>query len=1700
MIPESNGTVLDFRYSTISHHKYQFSQLDIANDAKGLSNTARGKISAQTNLKNYQISLDKDLKELHLKTPTGSKRIYVRLHGYKPDEKDWGIKGQVLSKYLLTSEQLPNGNYIKYEWDKDNILKKIWTTDPTGKITYASAKFHYFGKVKTYKGDLEKYKNKKYQTKGDFEVITSDGRTLRYEYSREGKPKVKCRWNLRCIKSSCYPTEQLSYDHKIFDKQVLTDIRLPDNRFVGFTYYHLGNNDLGWFKVQVKNPEHPNYGRVKDLLAPIGYDATRHTSYRFNYDAGNRVTGVLDIAGNATNYYWDPDFRLLGKNRLNGSQLYSSEKFVWGTEENASNLLCKSFLDSSSTVVNATRYHYDSKGNVLQENFYGNLSGLSSNSSLDSQGFPAADEVYTKHYRYTDDARNLLICSEEQNGLKIHYEYLPNTNLCIKELTYDKDRLVQRKFYGYNQYRTVGYEITDDGSSPNENDFSNIRTRTFKVITPYHSGPYIGMPHIIEENYWNGSHDVRLKKTVLHYTTGGKICQKDIYDASNVHRYSLSYKYNSQGQLIEETNALGQVARYGYDVVGNKALSQDFSGVVSQMGYDYSNRLISVSEKGQDGQIHTTYHEYDGKSNRIKTIDYLGNETRYVYDAFNNLIETYLPVQKNTEGNVFQPVIKTTYDSAGRKISETDGEGHTTRTAYNAYNKPTSIQHPDGTEERYIYNFDDTLKTYINTEDTETHYTYDSLKRPLSKTIVAKGEVLTSESFTYHNLLLASHTDPEGHTTYYEYDAAGRKIAEEKAGKRTEYGYDALGRLEKIRKGDLITIKAYDLLDRLIEEKEENPSGELFTKVWTFYDAAGNINLITRFIDGQKCEEAFLYDSFKRLIQKSDAHGNITHIEYEEQKDRGLGGFLVKKTTDALGLQTLEYYDFQDNLNEKIQINSFGEKISHEKMYYDGCGNVFEQHSTIIAGKNHTSAITRWEYDSRSRINVLIEALGSPHQRVTRYTYTSQGLLHELIQPSGIVIEHAYDALGQKISETSSDGTIDHAFRYNNNRHLIEAKDLVHGTTTTREVNAFGDVLSETLGNGLATSSEYDDQGKRILLTLPDHSSVQYSHDGRYLRSITRQAHGQTSFTHHFTHYDFGGYLLHETLEHKGTLLTTHYTYDRTGKRKSTQSPVYTQSILKLDPLGNILQLSTQGKQTVYTYDDFYHVSSEQGIATHSYAYDSHSSRIQKDNIPSPVNLLHECTDQTYDPNGNPIRSGDAIYTYDALGRLTSVQTPTLQAQYIYDPLHRRLAKTVYVKSHDGSWALQTEAHYLYDGQNEIGEISPQGTLRQLRILGRSPRSEADSAIALELEGHLYIPFHDLFGNVACIMTPDGKLVEETFFSAFGEEITTSTLSTLNPWRFASKRLDPETGFILFGRRYYDPHRGRWITPDPAGFTDSLNLYVFVLNNPFSHIDLYGYMADLLAWQSTPWQMPSQNFNDHSWSPPSTLGTNSFLGAKTATQTFDPCGLHVVGTGKTHPNLGFGFANGIRTSLQDSKKVADSSIQKWIGGYDIDVQYNSTYGIIGDVKESLKGLNYEFVEPMKPILEAWDKFFDNNPDGYYFQFTHSQGTINVRNCLQIYPEHRRSRIIVLAISPATYIDRKLCRDVQHFISESDFYVNQLFTRLSCNRPLNDRNHPYITRLRRHKDAPFFFDHSLDSSTFDETLYGYSRNNIRKFGG
>lgn len=1436
VLTEPNGTELLYRYAPQKQQKHNaetiFYPLDLNQDASGLTNTARGILSGKTNLKNQHVSIQGDKGEkLLVHCANGTMRAYEALPNQNPETiKIGGKKIEYYDHYdyILKSESLPNGNQIIYDWkSQDGFLQSIRTTDPSGQKTYAQATFVFLGKIKHKHGA-------NYFTTFDFDIHASDGRILQYRHQPEAEIEQN-KWNLTAIHSSEDPPEFLSYHppeiHAHHPEKnrgpLLANVSLPKGRTLYLDYYPSGSKSTS--------------SRVKTLLAPVGSDATPLQTHHFVYHPKERTTIVYDAENIPIHYHWDENLRLTSIDRFSDSQtLHNSTSFIWGANHtsDAANLLCRTFFDSERKALWATRYLYDAYGNVSQEKFYGNLTGNGTFLNLDPNQFPLENnEVVIKNSSYSQDGKNLLLRQEEDNGKVTTYGYLPDTDLVTEVLTYDKTQIKKRIFYEYNADRILIREIQDDGASPDKNDLRNVKTRLIRIVHPYPHSPYLNMPYIIEEKYWDGSTEKLLKKTILSYTTGGKVCQKDIYDANDHFSYSLTYTYDPREHLIAETDALGQQAKYAYDELDNIIWSQDFNGKITQMTYDFSNRLTHSEETGPDLKRTYTY-AYDKKHNKILNIDPYGNATHYTYTPFGQAKEIHLPPLDGVTS-----VIHSTYDSAGREILKIDAKGHSTQTHYNSYGKPTSIIYPDGTEEKWTYTLRGNIHTHTDQNGKVTLYSYDIFDNVTSQEEWYQDICLAKETWEYDAFgHLLAFTNAEGHTTTYFYDGAGRKIAEEINNEKIEYAYDSLGRLQLEQHDNLLLLKHYDLLNRVTEEKKTDSDSTLLFYTSYTYDLAGNISSITRSIDGKEATEHLTYDLFNRFTCKKDPLGNISQTLYDDVSHS-------ETTIDPLGLKEIKTFNSHNLIATLEKRSSQDTFLIREEYTYDANDNLI--HKQIHLPERTLS--TFWEYDPLNRMTTLIEAPGTSFEKTTRYTYTPTGQIHQITKPSSTLLTHTYTPLQFLATRISSDGTIDDTFLYDRLGNLLESTDKTHSTTLYRTYDPQDRLLTERLPSGLLFKNTYDLQGRRTLLQLPDKSSIRYTYDPLYLRSIHRTLPSGQNYTHTYNTYDFSGNLLSQT--HLNNLATISYTYDPLARPTSLTSSFFSHQVL-YDPVGNITQAHLSGEPLSYTYDDLYQLTQEKG---HTYAYDALYNRLQKDDQTFSLNALNQPTSLHYDPNGNLTHFNDTTYTYDALDRLITAETPQSKITFTYDALHRRLSKTHYALSED-KWILSRTTFYLYDNRNEIG-ASDGSHIFQLRILGNTPHAEINSAIALELHNHLYIPFHDLYGNIASLITDHTQ--EHYHYTAFGEsDIPHSpTYHSGNPWRFSSKRTDDETGLIYFGRRYYIPSLGRWLTPDPLGFDASPNLYNFVSNDPLTHHDLYGlfdtkalptFIQQLPTWEKTP--------------------------------------------------------------------------------------------------------------------------------------------------------------------------------------------------------------------------------------------------------
>ena len=218
-------------------------------------------------------------------------------------------------------------------------------------------------------------------------------------------------------------------------------------------------------------------------------------------------------------------------------------------------------------------------------------------------------------------------------------------------------------------------------------------------------------------------------------------------------------------------------------------------------------------------------------------------------------------------------------------------------------------------------------------------------------------------------------------------------------------------------------------------------------------------------------------------------------------------------------------------------------------------------------------------------------------------------------------------------------------------------------------------------------------------------------------------------------------------------------------------------------------------------------------------------------------------TNYYYDSNGNLTKempnSGSAVnYYYDSLNRLNKVTGPSLNEIYKYDGTGNRAQVS----------SSGVVTNFLYDGANAIVERTSSQNTNKSYVRNPAAAGGIAGIIKRSASGAADIYYHyDAQGTVTETSNPSSVKVNSYVYDSFGN-IVKSTGAITDNHKFLTKEQD-KTGLIYFGKRYYNPRIGRFITPDPSGMIDGPNIYVYCNNDPINYVDLWGLSQD----KATPW-------------------------------------------------------------------------------------------------------------------------------------------------------------------------------------------------------------------------------------------------------
>ena len=1135
---------------------------------------------------------------------------------------------------------------------------------------------------------------------------------------------------------------------------------------------------------------------------------TSHTASPVQYIYGD---GFTQVSGASKKIYrFDEQSQLTAIEEFLEGGLFRVHRKEWGKKKDASNLLAVSLEDSNGAVYSSKKLTYDDQGNIVEEEERGNLTGTS------------LDESHTKTYSYQTSKDWDIISQKDVKGSGVKFYYKKGTNVLVKKLVLNKKNITKRWFYKYDEDGSLIQTIIDDGDGENLTSYDGFTERHSTIITPKQNLPNVGTPEIVEEKYFDTKRSkyVLLKKVINSFDDDGNVISSAVYDANGICRYTLEKNYHG-GLLLSETDPIGHVTRYSYDTNQNLS-SVHRANTSATYQYDPNNRLISVSEG--DFAIHYTY---DATGNKTSEIAPFGNKTLYTYDELGRTLSIAYSGDQS-------PYIYT-YDLLDSVTSMTNPVGEITQQTHTVRGSPIRILYPDGTQELFKYDLEGSLHRYLGLDGIVKIFEYDYVGRLshieyYQRGSKGKNEGFKREYFQYNAFHLISHEDENEAKITYTYDEAGRLSSLIKDHQKKEFSYDALGRTHTTKKWKsaaafTLEVREHDLLDRIIEERLEDKSGKVLFKTRCTYDPEGRLQEMISYPQNQEnVLVKYQYDHHGRPCAIADAYGAVTTISYQDNQ---------QITTDAKGTKTEEMLDPLGRVAKTIKRDRSGKLLFESTSSFDHLGNLtLEKTARISDGKVTGDCSTERSY-----------AMGklTRDEQGTLFSYDTYGNLSSIaVLGFDTSITLQYDREGNIASCDETELT------YDKKGHLTGSR-LPHATITY-DITPNDQIASETIKDKFGsyqTKISYDGEGCITAMQLPDGSWIKYTYEGPFVSAISRQAKGKKElYTYRVVARDQMGNVLEEILpQHAGARKQV---WDKAGRKIQIVTDFFSDRVDEWDPCHNIKKrtISSTGAKE-YDYDAQHALIAETGT---TYSYDALGNRLTKNSSPYEVNSLNQLFKAeeisfSFTPSGQMATKTSSGKTWEfqtnSLGHLTSLE----DLSFSYDLDGKRLSKTIKGKTY----------RYFYLGETELGSLDEKGNILELKVPSDPNHPESAPAIAIELHGDYFIPICDIQGNIACLIDPDQRDIVESYnYSAFGEVVifnekgkAIASSAAINPWRYKGKRVDPETGLVYFGKRYYDPKIGRFLSPDPMGTIDGPNLYRFCRNNPLTFTDYFGLSAEL---------------------------------------------------------------------------------------------------------------------------------------------------------------------------------------------------------------------------------------------------------------
>ena len=180
----------------------------------------------------------------------------------------------------------------------------------------------------------------------------------------------------------------------------------------------------------------------------------------------------------------------------------------------------------------------------------------------------------------------------------------------------------------------------------------------------------------------------------------------------------------------------------------------------------------------------------------------------------------------------------------------------------------------------------------------------------------------------------------------------------------------------------------------------------------------------------------------------------------------------------------------------------------------------------------------------------------------------------------------------------------------------------------------------------------------------------------------------------------------------------------------------------------------------------------------------------------------------------------------------------TTTTYYDYDPLGRRISKTVVEQTPEKTRSIQTRSWFGWDGDRLVTTETHSATQTKATSTVYEPQSfvpllRFEIDVSNKAKAHPSKPevlhYHcNHIGTPEALIDQSGQIVWQAELDPWGN--TRSEYNPRNiqqPIRMQGQQLDLETGLHYNRFRYYDPGSGRYVTQDPIRLKGGANFYSY---------------------------------------------------------------------------------------------------------------------------------------------------------------------------------------------------------------------------------------------------------------------------------